>query len=254
MAEVYADHPFQLLPTPTYQFCKDGKADEFIETATHMALVHNVMIRCLNTIYLQAPHIHLEQEKPFLQFAEFWYKVVEHHHRTEEEYLFPVIEEMSGTKDVMQENTKQHDAFQDGLRAYVDHVRRCLSGELKYRGSEFLEVIDSFAPILWEHLRDEIPTFVELRKYGRKLHGFFARLAAEAGKTQQELGVLSGAVFLMVTHDVEYEDGIHAGFPPVPAAVTWGLRNVAWWAHRDWWAFAPCDSSGKMRPLGVPAS
>ncbi|KAI1086273.1 hemerythrin HHE cation binding domain-containing protein [Rostrohypoxylon terebratum] len=206
-----------------------------------MAVVHNVMIRALNAIYLQAPHIRPEQEKSFLQFAEFWYKAVEHHHRTEEEYFFPILEKMTGTKD-------------GGLRQCVDYVRRCLSGEEKYSGSKLLEVIDSFGYVLWEHLRDEIPTFVDLRRYGKKLNGFFPRLTSEAGKTQQELGIFAGAVFLLVTHDVEYEDGIHIGFPPIPAVIKWGLINVAWWVHRDWWEFAPCDCYGKMKPLRIAAS
>ncbi|KAI1370085.1 hemerythrin HHE cation binding domain-containing protein [Hypoxylon crocopeplum] len=254
MARIYADHPFQLLPTPTYQLRNGEKADEFINAATQMACAHNVMLRSLNAIYLQAPHISAEQQHSFLQFTELWYKGVEHHHRTEDDIFFPILEDMTGEKGIMGVNTEQHDAFLPDLQVMVGYVRRCLAGSAQYDGAELVRLIDAFAPALREHLADEIPTFVALNEWGEKLKGFHARFALEAQKTELELGILAGAVFLMATHDVEYEGGIHKNFPPIPAPVVWGLRNVAWWAHRDWWAFAPCDRAGKMRPLDVPVS
>lgn len=253
MSEVFANHPFQLLPTPAYQLQKDEKPDEFTNAATQMACAHNVMIRALNAIYLQAMHIRSDQEQAFLSFAHMWYKAVEHHHRTEEVYFFPLIEKMAAEKGVMQKDTEQHDAFQPGLKEYKDYIERCLSAQENYSGKELVRILDGFAPILWQHLADEIPSFISLRRYGDKLEGFHARLATEAKETETELGILAGAVFLMVSHDVDYENGIHTNFPPIPAPITWGLRNLAWWAHRDWWAFAPCDSSGKMRPLDIPS-
>ncbi|KAJ2981744.1 hypothetical protein NUW58_g6610 [Xylaria curta] len=248
MSSIYASHPFQLLTTPTYQLRNNEEPNEFVNAATHMALAHNLIIRPLNAMYLQAPHIESEQQKPFLEFAELWYRVVEHHHRTEEEILFPMLQEMTGDKNVMQENTRQHDAFQTGLASFADYVRQCLAGK-EFDGKELIRLFDGFAPILCQHLSDEIPTLVALEQYGARVSGYHAKFAAEVEKTQQELGVLAGAVFVMATHDVEFEGGIHKDFPPIPSAITWGLRNLAWWAHRDWWQFAPCDRLGKMRPL-----
>lgn len=212
------------------------------------------MIRSLNAIYLQAPHIRPEQETSFLGFAELWYRGVEQHHRTERNLFFPVLDEMTGEKDIMQANVEQHETFRAGLEAYHDYVLRCLSGEAKYDGKELVRAIDGFAPAFVQHCVDEVPSFVGLRRYGDKLKGFHARFGKEAEKNHQELGILAGAVFLMATHDVEYEGGTHTNFPPIPWVITWGLRNVAWWAHNDWWAFAPCDRWGRMRPLNVPAA
>ncbi|KAI3337280.1 hemerythrin HHE cation binding domain-containing protein [Xylariaceae sp. AK1471] len=251
MSEVYADHPFQLLTTPTYQLHDNEKPNEFVNATTHMALAHNMMIRSLNAMYLQAPHISPEQARPFLQFAELWCKVVEHHHRTEEDIFFPMLEEMTGEKDIMKANSEQHDAFQSVLGIFAAYIRQCLSRENKYNGTELIRIFDGFAPVLWQHLSDEIPTLIALEQYWEKVTGFHAKFAAEVEKTQQELGVLAGAVFVIATHDVEYEGGIHVEFPPIPSVITWGLRNVAWWAHHDWWYFAPCDRSGKMRQLNI---
>ncbi|KAI0104985.1 hemerythrin HHE cation binding domain-containing protein [Nemania sp. FL0031] len=249
MSSIYANQPFQLLATPTYQLPNGEKPNEFVNGATHMALAHNLMIRAMNAIYLQAPHISPEQEKPFLNFAELWCRVVEHHHRTEEEIFFPMLEEMSGDKDVMKENSKQHEAFQSGLAQFTSYVRQCLKHEEKFNSEEIVRSLDSFAATLQQHLSDEIPTLLALERFGAKMNGFHAKFAAEVEKTQQELGVLAGAVFVIATHDVEFEGGIHTDFPPIPSAITWGLKNLAWWAHSDWWQFAPCDRQGKMRPL-----
>lgn len=214
-----------------------------------MACAHNVIIRGLNAVYLQACHVPPEQQASFLNFAEFWFKVIENHHNIEETVFFPVLEEMTGDKNVMKVNHDQHEEFQEDLAAYLGYIKKCQAGEVQYDGKELLRLIDGFGPVLWQHLHDEIPTFTDLKRYGDKLKGFFARLNSEAEKESQELGILAGAVYIMATHDVEFEGGIHTQFPPIPAAITWGLRNVAWWAHSDWWVFAPCDRQGKMRPL-----
>ncbi|KAI1499366.1 hemerythrin HHE cation binding domain-containing protein [Biscogniauxia marginata] len=78
-----------------------------------------------------------------------------------------------------------HYRVEDGLETFTDYVRRCLAGEAKYEGDELVR--------------------------------------SDPG--QFRLGVLAGAVFLMVTHDVGYEDGIHDNVPPTSAPITWGLRN-----------------------------
>ena len=210
------------------------------------------MIRSLNAIYLQAPYIRPEKAHTFLSFAHMWYKAVEHHHRTEEDFFFPVIERVAGEKGIMQTNSEQHDAFQPGLKEYKEFVECCLAGREQYNGKKLQQILDGFASTLWQHLADEIPSFDDLRRYGDRLKGFHATLAAEAKETETELGILAGAVFVIVNHDADYEGGIHTNFPPIPAPITWGLRNVAWWAHRDWWEFAPCDRYGKMQPLKLP--
>ncbi|KAI0476618.1 hemerythrin HHE cation binding domain-containing protein [Xylariaceae sp. FL0804] len=254
MAPTYADHPFKLVRTPHSTLSAGEEPDEYVESATHMACAHNLFIRALNAIYLQAPHVPPAQLRGFLGFAEMFYTSVEHHHRTEEDYFFPLLVKMSGDKDIMRENHEQHEAFQAGLAEYVAYVRRCQADHAAYDAAELVRLIDGFGPVLQKHLEDEIPSFVALRKHDDKLKGFFKQLQALADKTAMEVGLFAGGVFVMANHDVEYEGGLHASFPPIPGAVAWGMRNMAWWVHSDWWAFAPCDGSGKMRPLDVPAA
>ncbi len=102
MAPIYADHPFSLIPTPNFSL-KDSKTtpDVFDELASEMALVHNIVIRGLNSIYLQAPHIKPVDEKSFCRYIACWYTLLHGHHHGEETMFFPAVEEMTGVKGIM---------------------------------------------------------------------------------------------------------------------------------------------------------
>src|SRR5437667_11013154 len=109
-----------------------------------MALVHNMMIRGLNSIYLQAPHIAPKDERSFCQYISQWYRLVDIHHSGEEAEFFPQIEKLTGEKGIMDVNLNQHHAFHDGLEAFVAHFRACLAGEVKYDGNKIIAMIDGF--------------------------------------------------------------------------------------------------------------
>ncbi len=184
MAPVYADHPFSLIPTPIF-LAKDSQAtpDMFDELASEMALVHNVMIRGLNSIYLQAPHIKPADEKSFCKYVALWWTALHGHHSGEEAMFFPYVEKVTGVEGIMDTNIEQHKAFHDGLdnlKAYADAV---IAGQDKYEASRVLALIDDFGPALLQHLSDEIPTILGLRKYGDKLAGLPQLFQEEADKT-----------------------------------------------------------------------
>ena len=79
--------------------------------ASHMALVHNVMIRCYNSIYLQAPRIKQRDIPDFLSYCLAWYETVKGHHDSEEAVLFPMIEEATGVKGIMEGDIAEHGQF-----------------------------------------------------------------------------------------------------------------------------------------------
>lgn len=72
MAALWADTPFKLIPTPEYAKPKDADAN-MIWIATEMALAHNGLLRGLNSMYLQAPHVKLEADiYDLCTYAGFW--------------------------------------------------------------------------------------------------------------------------------------------------------------------------------------
>jgi hemerythrin-like domain-containing protein len=82
--------------------------DQYAEAASIMALSHNVLIRGLNSIYLQAPHISPSEYAPFISYALCWAELLDAHHRMEETSLFPTIERITGEVGIMDKNVEQH--------------------------------------------------------------------------------------------------------------------------------------------------
>ena len=48
-----------------------------MEAASIMALIHNMITRSLNSIYLQAPHVQPNDYKDFIGYASCWYEILE---------------------------------------------------------------------------------------------------------------------------------------------------------------------------------
>jgi hemerythrin-like domain-containing protein len=136
-----------------------------------MALVHNVFIRTLNCIYLQALNVKEEKDaSDFIIFAHSWVIMLHEHHGNEEKFYFPWLEADIGTTGAMEKNIQQHHAFESGLSAFEAYVVAVKDGKEKYDGAKIVALIDAFGSILTTHLTEEIATFEELEKLGDKIN------------------------------------------------------------------------------------
>jgi hemerythrin-like domain-containing protein len=84
------------------------QTDIFTTGATHMAHIHNAILRGYNSIYQQAAHVKEEDKAAFIGYALAWYRFVKSHHDDEEAELFPKVEEVLGTKGVWDETHAEH--------------------------------------------------------------------------------------------------------------------------------------------------
>lgn len=82
--------------------------------ASHMAIVHNVLIRGYNSIYQQAPHIEPADYADFVGYCLAWHDMVQGHHDSEEAVLFPGIEEATGVKGIMDGEKAEHGRYTSG--------------------------------------------------------------------------------------------------------------------------------------------
>ncbi|KAH6999203.1 hemerythrin HHE cation binding domain-containing protein [Ilyonectria sp. MPI-CAGE-AT-0026] len=247
MASLYADHPFPLIPTPAH---KEAEPDMFSRVASEMSLVHNMVIRGLNSIYLQAPRVSQNDVPSFLQYALAWWALVNVHHTGEETDFFPYLEDATGQKGLMDVNVDQHHAFRDGLQSFKTYMEDCVAGKQTFEGNKVVGIIDEFGKVLVTHLTDEIPTLLQLREVGMdKLGGLEKQFGLEGEKNMKLLGLVQGLPFCFCNHDVQYEDGKWASWPPAPRIVHILARHVTYWVHRDRWKFAACDRYGQLRPL-----
>jgi hemerythrin-like domain-containing protein len=84
------------------------QTDIFTTGATHMAHIHNAILRGYNSIYLQAPHVTHEDKSEFVGYAQAWFRFVKTHHDDEEKELFPAVEAIIGTKGIWKETHEEH--------------------------------------------------------------------------------------------------------------------------------------------------
>lgn len=185
---VYADHPFKLITSPAFLKAQGAGADEteldvFDELASDMALVHNLIARYLNSIYLQAPHVQAHDERDFCRYMSGWYDLVHIHHTNEETDFFPALEEMTGEPGIMSANVEQHHEFEPGLVAFKKYLDDLQAGREKFDGARVVALIDSFGEVLIQHLTDEVQTLLGLRRFGAdKMKNIMNKMNEEAEK------------------------------------------------------------------------
>lgn len=141
--------------------------------AEEMIIIHNILLRGINAVYLQCENV-AKRGTPrdvddFVNYAIQWYRTVERHHQEEETHVFPEIEKIVGAPGIMTPNVEQHEAFHPGLEEYKMYLGRVQGGEETFDGLKLRKIIDSFMPILRQHLHDEINTLVALAKYDDKV-------------------------------------------------------------------------------------
>lgn len=172
----WAEGPFKLIETPRAKLNpelrkKPGESyPAAFNAGNEMALVHNTILRGLNSIYIQAPNVEEDRDvKDFLTYMYSWSLLVHIHHDTEESLLFPMLEKDIGIPGWMEKNVEQHKAFGPGIKAYDEYVANARTGKEKFDGVKIRNLIDSFGTILMQHLTEEIQTFIDLEQYADKI-------------------------------------------------------------------------------------
>lgn len=145
-----------------------------------MTLAHNLLIRGLNSIHCQAPHVKPTEQLAFVGYAQNFVNVLKVHHACEEETFFAEVERMAGESGIMEKNVEEHHAFHGGLDTLDGYLAGVARGAEAYNGGRIVEIIDDFGPALSEHLREEIQTLLELKRFGpERMKGLADALIAE---------------------------------------------------------------------------
>ncbi|KAF2461409.1 hypothetical protein BDY21DRAFT_360533 [Lineolata rhizophorae] len=175
--------------------------------ATEMALAHNIMISGLNSIYVQGPNVTAPKDvKAFLFYCKAWTMLVEHHHDTEEQLVFPKVEAVCPKLDIAK-HKQQHGGFVGGVQDFQSYVT--ITTQEDYKWDDMKNLLDSFAPAMVEHLKDEIGTFLNLKDCDN-----FALLEADV--------ILP---FALGNADKTFENGAHE-FPPLPFFIPYLVEYV----------------------------
>ncbi|OKL64117.1 hypothetical protein UA08_00145 [Talaromyces atroroseus] len=236
--------PLSLIPTPGGQ---TGGTDQFTEFASHMALVHNIIIRGYNSIYLQAPKVKQADVHDFLHYCQAWNEFVVGHHDSEEHVLFPGTEKETGVQGIMDEDVQEHASFHHGLADIKAYLETSLTSPASdFNGSNLIMILDCFAPAFHSHLTHEPARLASLSRYD------FDMKALGDHTTQHSLQRYSTTDILPVLWynlDTTFENGKWESFPELPAAMKWYMINVLGWWRRSWWRFVSCGANGVEREL-----
>ena len=250
----WANQPCKLVTTPQHA---TNKTDIFTTGATHMAHIHNVILRGYNSIYIQAPHVKEEDKAAFVGYAITWYKFVKSHHDDEEAELFPKVAEVLGGKDeeIWGETHKEHESFLQGLVGYEKYLSQ-LASPSDFDGKALCNIMDSFQQPFEHHFHSEINHISSLSALSSapapgspESDNAATVFKAWGKKTVTKAGTTDVVPFFLMNLDATYEEGKWASWPPMPAPIRWGLVNVAGSWNWGWWKFASCDSTGRPREL-----
>ncbi|KAF1985214.1 hypothetical protein K402DRAFT_357706 [Aulographum hederae CBS 113979] len=243
MSSQWADQPYSLISTTA--FSKDTSHAAYY-VATQMALAHNGIIRGLNSIYLQAPHIPLSDPatiRDFLAYCQCWCESMHHHHDAEEQDFFPSIEQITEIKGLMERNVEQHRAFTPGFERFQEYARTCTPQE--YDGQKLRSLVEDFAQPLTRHLYDEIDTLRALDMYDsgriRQAYRQFEKLLMATDNYRI-------APLVFGTADRSFEGGMH-DFPSVPFFVPYIIHYLFGRRYRGAWRFNPCTMWRDRREL-----
>jgi hypothetical protein len=148
---------------------KNKQAKGTQQVAAEMTIVHNCVIRGINAIYLQAAKVAAagtpEDKLDFVNFALRWARMLDEHHRSEEEEIFPQVNKLAGVSGLMDANVDEHTMFHDGLSDFMTYLGSIIREEDVLDAEKLNGLIDSFMPALREHLRNEVLTLKALDKY-----------------------------------------------------------------------------------------
>ncbi|KHN95981.1 hemerythrin HHE cation binding domain-containing protein [Metarhizium album ARSEF 1941] len=250
----WADGPLKLVDTPWTLRQKD---DLFTTAATHMALLHNALIRGYNSIYLQAPHVRAGDVSDFAAYALTWHKFLVSHHDDEEARLFPDVVEILRDDGVWANTKQEHGSLLPGLAAF----QALLNGTdaATYDASALRGVMDSFAADLSAHLHNEVAVMADMSAHEnaparQSLRGALAgdMLRAWGKSTVTKAGYVDVVPFFLLNTDRTFEGGVWRNWPRIPAVVRWSLVNLVGMRHGPRWRFSSCDAAGRPRELFAP--
>lgn len=243
MSVTDAENPYPLISLPTVPFLATVSNNPAAYLSCDMALIHNVFIRAINSIWRNSILVMPGDEVAFAGYTRCCLAAIHSHHHSEEMFLFPFLQ----TKLDMSHNLEQHEAFQVGMHPFEQYMTQVFNGEEKYGGEKTRGLLQAFADPLVEHLHEEIPTISEERLRLLDKKGFQRTLKHLEEHLKNLPGKFTVVPFIMTHHNFEEAPN----WPPVPTPVKWLARNITPFWHYSYWKFSPYTRTGDPQKYGA---
>ncbi|CAI4218552.1 unnamed protein product [Parascedosporium putredinis] len=208
------------------------KKDIFTTGASHMALLHNCIIRGFNSIWLQAPHIKEADKADFIGYSLTWFKFVKSHHDDEEDNLFNKVADILGDEGVWSQTHEEHESFLGGLGEFNTYLTS-LKSPSDFSGEELRRIMASFHEPFENHFHSEISTIADMAGHPK---------APQAGSPKRRRR-------LQCSRHRSAEAPLWENWPPMPNPIKWGMVNIAGSWYSSWWKFSSCDANQRPKEL-----
>ncbi|KAG8969880.1 hypothetical protein FRC03_000126 [Tulasnella sp. 419] len=229
---------YQCVPIPS-----GDRSDLAALQSIRMAVLHNIIIRGINSMISYAPEIQTSELPAFLKYCEQFDYFLHHHHALEEEVYFDMIEKKLG-QGSMKDNVDGHQTFKAPYEAWNKSRESLAKGEAKWNPSDFIAEIRAFTEPLLEHLKEEIDTLkvdVIREKFTPAELQHIEKTMEAASK--KGLNPVWHPPFLFINGD-----GVNGKwFPPAPAPVIFLCRDVLFRLHTDVWKYGCADKNMKVK-------
>ncbi|KAF9530567.1 hypothetical protein CPB83DRAFT_850555 [Crepidotus variabilis] len=204
-----------------------------------LMLTHNVIIRALNAIWLNAALVLSEDEQAFVGYALATVSMIRWHHGTQETVVFPRLQ----SKIDMRKNMAEHLKIDKKMKEFEEHLQRVQDGAKVFDMAEILELRNSFGVPLVEHFHNEIESFRPKSLYRcsqLELTDLYTALENHKHGLRDSAHIYP---FLLSAHNRE----VAPNWPVVPASVRWVAQHVGPYVHGHYWKFAPYTTQGQFQ-------
>lgn len=145
--------PYPLIALPEGTIITSAKKDVKGMLHIDMAMIHNVFIRGVNSVYNNAPNVAPQDIPAFAGYCLVVIDAVRDHHEYEETFIFPVLDkripEVAG-------NLEQHKSFHEGMDIFKQYMTAVKDGKEEYDGEKTRQLCKGFADSMVRHLHDEV--------------------------------------------------------------------------------------------------
>jgi hypothetical protein len=212
--------------------------------AVEVVVIHNCLIRALNSIYVQAPHIPLSEYNNFTTYALATYRGLVAHDPSSGNSLFSALERLTGNDRY----TQHHAEFDTPLTAWGNWLQSIASKKNNFSPDICRSMMDDFMPALHEHL-EIVPWCISLSFNESSEGPHIADMMKE--HMERVFGQMSKTKILPVfvlNHDAAFMGEKHE-FLGGMALVRWVLREVCAMKYKECWKFSTMGFDGKVREV-----
>lgn len=152
-----AEGPYPLIAI-TNTTCDFHDPEKFSQWfSTDLALSHNVILRALNSVWLNAPLVAPEDVQDFAGYGLACASMIRMtHQELQENVIFPRLQETQNQKVDMRANVVQHLAFEKPLDAFERYLRDVHDEKQEYDSEKILCLRAELGIKLVDHLHSEV--------------------------------------------------------------------------------------------------